>query len=257
MILILVIILGLVIGSFLNVCIYRLQIKESISKPRSHCPNCKHQLKPWENIPVLSYILLRGKCSNCKTKISLRYPLVEILTALVYIVIYNHFAFSIEAVLLMALLMVFFSLVIVITFIDIDIQLIFNNLLIISLFPIVAFIIIDNSLPYLNHIAGAILLALAFYLIGYIGKLIYKVDSMGMGDVKYAGVVGLLLGWEKGILAFVIAFVSAAVIIVIISLYKKVSSKQRIPFGPFLSIGCFVAFFWGSNILNWYLGFYR
>ncbi len=155
------------------------------------------------------------------------------------------------------ILMLLFSLVIVITFIDIDVQLIFNNLLIVSLLPIIAFIIIDQSLPYINHIAGAILLALVFYLISYIGKLIYKVESMGMGDVKYAAVIGLLLGWEKGILAFVIAFVSAAVIIVVISLYKKVSSKQRIPFGPFLSIGCFIAFFWGNDILNWYLGFYR
>ena len=253
MILTLVIILGLVIGSFLNVCIYRLQIKESISKPRSHCPNCKHQLKPWENIPVVSYILLKGKCSNCKIKISLRYPLIETLTALIYVVIYYYFAISIETM----VLMIFFSLVIVITFIDIDVQLIFNNLLIVSLLLIIAFIIIDQSLPYINHIAGAILLALVFYLIGYIGKLIYKVDSMGMGDVKYAAVIGLLLGWEKGILAFVIAFVSAAVIIVVISLYKKVSNKQRMPFGPFLSIGCFAAFFWGNDILNWYLGFYR
>jgi len=253
MILIFVIFLGLVIGSFLNVCIYRLQIKKSISKPRSHCPSCKHQLKPWENIPVLSYVFLRGKCSNCNIKISLRYPLIEILTAVVYVVIYNYFALSIETV----LLMVFFSLVIVITFIDIDVQLIYNNLLIVSLLPIIVFIIFDSSLPYLNHIAGAILLGLFFYLIGYIGKLIYKVDSMGMGDVKYAAVIGLLLGWEKGILVFVVAFVSAAIIIVFMSLYKKVSGKQRIPFGPFLSIGCFVAFFWGNNILSWYLGYYR
>lgn len=252
MVFILVIILGLVIGSFLNVCIYRLQIKKSISKPRSHCPNCKHQLKPWENIPVLSYILLRGKCSNCKIKISIRYPLVEILTAIVFVVIYNYYNISIESI----LLMIFFSLVIVITFIDIDIQLIFNNLLIVSLLPIIAFIIIDKSLPYLNHIAGAILLAVTFYLIGYIGKLIYKVDSMGMGDVKYAAVIGLLLGWKNGIIAFVVAFFSAAMIIVFMSMYKKVSGKQRIPFGPFLSIGCFVAFFWGIDILNWYLGFY-
>ena len=253
MIYIFAIIIGLVIGSFLNVCIYRLQKKESISKPRSHCPNCKHQLKPWENIPVLSYILLWGKCSNCKMKISIRYPLVEILTAIVYVVIYYYFAFSIETI----LLIIFFSLVIVITFIDIDVQLIYNNLLLISILPIIAFIIINQPNPYLTHIAGAILLALVFLIIGYIGKLIYKVDSMGMGDVKYAAVIGLLLGWEIGILAFVLAFFSAAIIILIISLYKKVSSKQRIPFGPFLSIGCFVAFFWGMDILNWYSGFYR
>ncbi len=249
----LIIVIGLVIGSFLNVCIYRIQKHVSISQPRSYCPNCKHQLKIWENIPVLSYLLLRGKCSNCNIKISLRYPLVEILTSIVFVVIYYYFDISIESF----SLIVFFSIVIIITFIDIDVQLIPNNLLIISILPIIAFILFSQSNSYLSHISGAILLALLFLIIGYFGKLIYKVDSMGMGDVKYAAVIGLLLGWEKGILAFIIAFFSAAVIIVIVSMYKKLSRKQRIPFGPFLSIGCFVAFFWGTNILNWYLGFYR
>ena len=253
MIIALIIILGLVIGSFLNVCIYRLQKNESISKPRSHCPNCKHQLKVWENIPVISYLLLRGKCSNCNIKISLYYPLVEILTALVFSIIYYYFGISIETL----SLIIFFSIIIIITFIDIDVQLIPNNLLLFSILPIIAFIIVNQPNSYLDHIIGGILLTLIFFIIGYIGKLIYKVDSMGMGDVKYAGVIGLLLGWEKGILAFVIAFFSAAAIIVIISMYKKISRKQKIPFGPFLSIGCFVAFFWGTNILNWYLGFYR
>ena len=253
MIITLIILIGLVIGSFLNVCIYRLQKHVSISKPRSHCPNCKHQLKNWENIPVLSYFLLRGKCSNCKIKISIRYPLVEILTALIFVVIYNYFDISIETF----LLMMFFCIVIILTFIDIDVQLLPNNLLIISIFPIIAFILINQTNSYFNHIIGAVLLSLLFLLIGYIGKLVYKVDSMGMGDVKYAAVIGLLLGWEKGILALVIAFFSAAIIIIIMAIYKKLSRKQRIPFGPFLSIGCFIAFFWGTDILNWYLGFYR
>lgn len=253
MVITLIIVLGLVIGSFLNVCIYRLQKNESISKPRSHCPNCQHQLKVWENIPVISYLLLRGKCSNCKIKISLKYPLVEMLTALVFSVVYYFFGISIETL----LLIIFFSIIIIITFIDIDIQLIPNNLLLLSILPITAFVIVNQPNSYQSHIIGGILLTLIFLIIGYIGKLVYKVDSMGMGDVKYAGVIGLLLGWEKGILAFIIAFFSAAAIIVIMSMYKKLSRKQRIPFGPFLSIGCFVAFFWGADILNWYLGFYR
>lgn len=249
----LIIIIGLVIGSFLNVCIYRMQKNESISKPRSHCPNCKNQLRFWENIPVLSYLLLGGKCSKCKIKISLRYPLVEVLTAIVFGIIYYYYSLSIETILLMT----FFSIVIIITFIDIDVQLIPNNLLIISSLPIIAFIFINQSNLYLSHILGAVLFALIFLIIGYIGKLIYKVDSMGMGDVKYALVIGLLLGWEKGITAFFITFFSAAIMILIMSLYKKISSRQRIPFGPFLSFGCFAAFFWGTDIINWYIGFYR
>lgn len=230
-----------------------MQKNESISKPRSHCPNCKNQLRFWENIPVLSYLLLGGKCSKCKIKISLRYPLVEVLTAIVFGIIYYYYSLSIETILLMT----FFSIVIIITFIDIDVQLIPNNLLIISSLPIIAFIFINQSNLYLSHILGAVLFALIFLIIGYIGKLIYKVDSMGMGDVKYALVIGLLLGWEKGITAFFITFFSAAIMILIMSLYKKISSRQRIPFGPFLSFGCFAAFFWGTDIINWYIGFYR
>ncbi len=253
MILSLVTILGLVFGSFLNVCVYRLPKHESIIKPRSRCPNCNHQLKFWENIPVLSYLLLNRKCSNCKIKISERYLLIELLTAQVFVIVYYYFDISIEAF----LLMMFFCIVIIITFIDIDVQMIPNNLLIISSFPVIAFILINQSISYLNHIYGSILLTLTFIIIGYIGKLIYKVDSMGMGDVKYAAVIGLLLGWEKGILAFFIAFFSAAIVIVLMSIYRRLSSKQRIPFGPFLSNGCFVAFFWGTEINNWYLGYFQ
>ncbi|MEE8340686.1 MAG: prepilin peptidase [Candidatus Neomarinimicrobiota bacterium] len=253
MIITLIIVVGLITGSFLNVCIYRIQKHGSIAQPRSHCPNCKHQLKFWENIPVLSYLLLKGKCSNCKIKISLRYPLVELLTVLIFYVIHYYFDISVETI----SLMVFFSIVIIITFIDIDVQLIPNKLLVISILPIIVFILTNGSDPYLDHLYGAALLSVLFLIIGYIGKLIYKVDSMGMGDVKYAAVIGLLLGWKHGIVAFILAFFSAALIIVIMLMYTKLSRKQKIPFGPFLSIGCFVAFFWGTNLLNWYLGFYR
>ena len=107
MIEILIIILGLAVGSFLNVCIYRLPKRESISKPRSRCPKCDNQLKPWENIPVLSYIFLRGKCSNCHTSISLRYPLIEIFTSLIFLLLYYYYGFTINVL----LLCVFFSIV--------------------------------------------------------------------------------------------------------------------------------------------------
>lgn len=250
---ILIIILGLVVGSFLNVCIYRLPRDMSIVKPRSKCTNCDHQIKSWENIPIISYILLGGKCSNCKTKISLRYPFVEALTAVIYFVIYIYYGITIET----GLLLILFSVVIVLTFIDIDFQILPNILLITALIPILMFVYLQYSDDLVNHIIGAIVMFAMFLLIGYLGKLAYKVDSMGMGDVKYAAVIGLLLGWQLGVLAFIISFFSAAILIAIMSLGHKIDRKQRLAFGPFLSLGCLVAFFWGPEIINWYMAFYK
>ena len=249
---ILIIILGLIVGSFLNVCIYRLPRNLSIVKPRSKCTNCNHQITAMENIPVISYLFLLGKCSECKTNISIRYPLVEILTSLVYYIVFLYYGMSIETILLIIL----FSIIIVLTFIDIDFQLLPNNLLIASLIPIIIFVILRYPNNLFEHIIGGIILFSIFLIIGYLGKLVYKVDSMGMGDVKYAAVIGLLLGWKLGLTAFAISFFSAAILIAIMSISKRINRKQRLAFGPFLSIGLFISFFWGNKIIDWYMGFY-
>ena len=253
MIEILLIVLGLAIGSFLNVCIYRMPKHISISIPRSTCPKCEYQLKFWENIPVLSYLFLRGKCSNCNAKISLRYPLIEILTTLIFLLLYCYYGLTIQTLLLCVL----FSTVIIITFIDIDVQLIPNELIIIGLIPVSIYIIIPGLSNIWMHLLGAVCLSGLFLLIGYIGKILYKEDSMGMGDVKYAFVIGLLLGWKSGILAFGISFISAAILIFIYLVTKKLKSRQKIPFGPFMSIGLLIALIWGDKIIEWYLLFYK
>ncbi|MBU0529479.1 prepilin peptidase [bacterium] len=253
MIEILLIILGLAIGSFLNVCIYRLPKHVSISKPRSHCLKCDNQLKPWENIPVLSYIFLRGKCSNCHTPISLRYPFIEILTSIIFLLLYYYYGLTIQTLLLCVL----FSIVIVITFIDVDTQLISNELLIFGLIPVSIYIVLPGLSNIGTNLLGAIGLSGLFFLIGYFGKILYKEDSMGMGDIKYAFVIGLLLGWKSGILAFGISFLSAAIIIFIYSITKNLKPRQKIPFGPFMSIGLLIALIWGEKIIEWYLLFYK
>jgi len=249
---ILIILIGLVVGSFLNVCIYRIPNKMSIVKPRSKCTNCDHQIKSWENIPIISYLFLGGKCSNCETKISIRYPLVEALHAAIYYIIFIHFGLSIQ----FAIIAILFSVVVVLTFIDIDFQILPNTLLIITLIPVILFIVLYRIDYIIDHLIGSFILFLIFLLIGYVGKLVYKVDSMGMGDVKYAAVIGLFLGWKLGLLAFIISFFSAALLILFLSISGKIKRKQRLAFGPFLSIGLFVAFFWGQKIIVWYLGFY-
>jgi leader peptidase (prepilin peptidase)/N-methyltransferase len=242
---ILVIILGLAVGSFLNVCIYRIQRNQSIIKPRSKCPVCDHRLKNWENIPILSYLFLRGKCSNCNTRISLRYPLVELLTSIVFLLLYYTFGYTVETFLFCILLCI----VIIITFIDIDVQLIPNKLLVLCLVPTTIYIMLTGFNNIWIHLIGAIGLSGGFLLVGYLGKLIYKEDSMGMGDVKYAFVIGLLLGWKNGLLA--------VGIVLFLFIFKKLTPRQRIPFGPFMSIGLLVALVCGNKIINWYFHFYN
>ena len=253
MIEILIIILGLSIGSFLNVCIFRIPAQVSISKPRSRCPKCKHQLKFWENIPVFSYLFLKGKCSSCRTPISIRYPLVEIFTSLLFLLLYYYYGFTIKT----ALLCMLFSIVIIITFIDIDVQIIPNDLLILGLIPVSIYVILLGLDNIMGHILGAMGLSAIFFLIGYLGKIFYKEESMGMGDVKYSFLIGLLLGWKSGLLALGISFLFAALFIVIIFIQKKLKSRQKIPFGPFMSIGLLIALIWGDKIIEWYLNFYK
>ncbi|MCH8011323.1 MAG: prepilin peptidase [Candidatus Marinimicrobia bacterium] len=248
---------GLMVGSFLNVCIYRIPRGESIVFPRSHCPKCNHQIKAWENIPVLSFILLGGRCNSCNTRISYRYIIVEVLTALIFILMYDRFGLTGEFVVSVFLL----SLIVIITFIDLDHQIIPNKLLLVCLIP-TAYILILDSLKgpgifsgILSHIWGALGLGLGFLFIGLFGEFIFKKESMGMGDVKYAALIGLILGWQEGLVASAIAFFSAAILLILFLLLGKVSMGQRIPFGPFLSLGVFVSILWGSNIIDWYSKF--
>ncbi|HDY75799.1 MAG TPA: prepilin peptidase [Candidatus Marinimicrobia bacterium] len=249
MILTFVIIFGLMIGSFLNVCIYRIPREESIVYPRSRCPNCKHQLRFWENIPVLSYLFLRGQCSSCKTSISSRYIFVELLTALLFILLYNHYGWSLDF--LMSI--IFSCIILVITFIDIDYQIIPNQLLLIGLIPAVYQIISVGFRNSSLYFIGAVGLGLGILLISLIGNILFKKESMGMGDVKYAALIGLLLGWQNGLLAVFLAFLSSAILILILLPLGKISFGQRIPFGPFLSLGTIIALLWGPIIIRIYL----
>lgn len=244
-----VIIFGLMVGSFLNVCIYRIPREESIVHPRSHCQKCNHQLPFWENIPVLSYLFLRGRCSSCKTPISFRYIFVELLTALLFLVFYNHYGSSFDFLMSIIICCV----ILIITFIDIEYQIIPNRLLLIGVIPAVFQIInagLQNSSIY---IGGAIGLGMGIFLIGQIGNILFKKESMGMGDVKYAALIGLLLGWKNGLVAIALSFFIAGVIILVLLSLGKVSYGQKIPFGPFLGLGTLVALLWGPIIITTYL----
>lgn len=264
-------VLGIVIGSFLNVVIYRLPImlerkweKDcyehlqqtapikyktfNLNTPRSHCPKCKTQISWWQNIPVISYILLRGKCNHCKTTIHWRYPAIELLTCLTTLLATIHLGISIQT---LAMLILTWALIVAI-FIDLDHQLLPDNITL----PLIWLGLLLNikhifTTPE-NAIIGAASGYFTLWTISYIFKLIRKIDGMGYGDFKLLAVFGAWLGWQ--LLPFILFAASLIGSIVGISLVlsKKYPFTRPIAFGPYLAVAGWLAFFWGQNILSWY-----
>jgi prepilin signal peptidase PulO-like enzyme (type II secretory pathway) len=250
-------IFGVCIGSFLNCYIYRLEEGESL-KGRSFCPNCKHKLSWQDLFPVFSFLFLRGKCRYCKNSISIQYPLLEISTGLIFLLIFN-FKFQISNFAGLFFLFYIASALIVIFIYDLKHYLIPDKVL----FPaiVIAFIFrildlfrnwkfdIGNYASILNFILAA-LIASGFFLLIF---LISKGKAMGFGDVKLAILMGLLLGVPDVFLALFLAFFFGAIIGLILMARKKKNFKSEIPFGPFLILGTFIALLWAPQIINWYL----
>ena len=241
------IILGLISGSFLNVLIYRIPRGESIVLPPSHCPNCNHRLGILDLFPVLSYLGLQGRCRYCKTPISWRYPLVEVLTGGLTLLCWILFGTSSDV--LMALILTY--VLIVIAFIDLDHQLIPNVLtlpmmVIGLLFRIWQGEIIAGILGGL--IGGGLLLIIT---------LLYP-KGMGMGDVKFLAMIGVFLGWEKALFTLFSGSLLGVLVILPLMLLKKIDRKTAFPFGPFLVVGALIALYWEEIVymLYSYYGMY-
>lgn len=242
----LIFIFGLIIGSFLNVCIYRLPRKKSIISPRSACPACGRQLAWFDLIPVVSYILLRGQCRYCGTAVSRRYPLVEVLTGAMFSLAYVRLGATIDF--LTAVVLV--SVMVTAAFIDIEHKIIPNSLV---LFGFAAGV----ALGLLRAEAGVKFIGLGF-LAGFGLLFLVAVLSrgqMGFGDVKLAAVMGVFLGWQGVLTAFFIAFIGGAVYGLFLMIFKGKSRKTAVPFGPFLAGAEVISLFWSSEIINWYLNF--
>ena len=234
---------GSIVGSFLNVCIYRMPRSKSIILPRSHCVHCGKVIKWYENIPLLSYILLRGKCSSCKRPIAVRYFIVELLTAVIFALFYSTFGLSLN-------LLVFLILacgLIVASFIDLEHKLIPDSVSLGGLaLGLVARLVYARA-HFLNYLLGAVIGAASIYLIGVLGKAIFKKEAMGFGDVKFLAMIGAFLGWQKVLLVFFLApFFGAAVGIVLKIKYKA----ETIPYGPYLSLATVVVILWGDSIIS-------
>ncbi len=243
-------IFGLCVGSFLNVVIYRLPNKMSLAKPNSHCPTCKYALRWYDNIPVLSYVMLGGKCRSCKTHISFRYTAVELANTVLWLLC--TFLFWEKSIPLACIYMVVFSVFLCVFFIDLEHQIIFDRFQIILLVLGVASIFFDKDYGWLSHIIGGVSGFAVFYLISWGFEKLCGKEGLGGGDVKLAGVVGLLLGWERLLLGLLIATIPAAVIMLILSKGKRGESRQ-FPFAPFLVVGFGASMLFGIQIIGWYL----
>ena len=246
-------VIGLCIGSFLNVCIYRLPRSQSSLHPPSHCPNCQNWLKWYDNIPLLSYFLLEGRCRNCHTSISARYPLVEILTGILFLLSFLHHPLSLSflSFLLFFKDLIFISLLLPIFFIDLENQIIPNSL---SYAIIVAGLIFSGLTgSLLPNLTGAVIGGGLFLAIRLLGSFFLKEEAMGMGDIKLAAGIGAFLGWKIGLTCFFISFLLGAVIVIILLLTHLKKRKDKIPFAPFLIGAALISLFLGDKLLYLYL----
>jgi leader peptidase (prepilin peptidase)/N-methyltransferase len=244
---------GGLIGSFLNVCIHRLPLKESLLWPRSRCPGCAAMITWYDNLPVLSYVMLRGRCRACRRRISWRYPLVEILNAAGYGLIVWRFGLSASAFTYLLL----WSVLIVISFIDLDHMIIPDRITIPGMvLGLVAGTLLlpnwwDSLLGFL--VGGGIL-----YFMAWVSPYLFGKEGMGGGDIKLLAMIGAFLGWVPAILTIFLGSVVGSIVGITLMGVRAMNREARLsfdkplPFGPFLSVGAVVAIFYGQQILAWY-----
>jgi leader peptidase (prepilin peptidase)/N-methyltransferase len=245
-------ILGAVIGSFLNVCIYRIPAGESIVHPPSRCPACGAGIRWHQNVPILSYLLLRGRCAACRVRISPRYPLVEALSGLLFALVFFHFGFQWAT----PVYWLFAASLIVITFIDLDHQIIPD---VISLPGIVVGFICSFAVPRLSwsdSLIGILVGGGSLYLVAVGYELLTKKEGMGGGDIKLLAMIGAFLGWQAVLPVIFLSSFVGSLVGVPIMLLKKADSKLAIPFGPFLAAAALFYLFWGPPLIRWYLGLF-
>lgn len=240
---------GIIIGSFLNVCIYRIPIKKSIVYPSSNCPKCNVYLKWYDLIPILSYVFQKGRCRYCEEIISSQYPLVEALNGLLYMIFYIKFGLTMEFIFYAILS----SVLVIISFIDFEYGLIPKSLNILIfiltvLYKILGYLLYNTSLNLINSLFGLIISSGIFLIIIIVSK-----GGLGGGDMKLIGVLGFALGIKKILLNIVLSFIFGGIISGILLLLKIKGRKDRIAFGPFISIAFIVTTLWGMEIINWYI----
>ncbi len=240
---------GAIVGSFLNVCIYRIPAGVSIVFPASRCPACSSPLRWYHNIPIFSYLFLGGKCAYCAGKISPRYPMVEMLNGLLFVLVFSYFGIS----LISLVFFLFISALVVITFIDLDHQIIPD---VISLPGIVVGFCCSFLLPWLswqNSLYGILLGGGSLFAVATTYKLLTKKEGMGGGDIKLLAMVGAFLGWKAILPIIFFSSLAGTVVGVPLMFIKGENGRFAIPFGPFLAGASIFYLFWGPAIIRWYL----
>lgn len=242
---------GLLVGSFLNVCIYRLPRGRSIVWPASACGSCGRELRWFENIPIVSWVVLGAKCARCKAPISVQYPLVEAITAVLFVLV----AATTPVGPLLAARLIFVCALIVLFGIDLEHQILPNVITLPGIVVGLAFSLVGPPgwrASLLGVLAGGgVLYAIAW---GYYA--VRREEGLGMGDVKMLAMVGAFLGWQAVLLTLVLASFSGALIGMAMIALQRGSMKYALPFGTFLAIGALVAMLAGQPVIDWYLGFY-
>lgn len=247
------IIFGLCIGSFLNVCIYRLPVSKSIIHPRSMCPVCGNSIRFYDNIPVLSYVWLRGKCRQCRTSIPFRYPVIELLTGLFALITVIKYGPTLEALVYFA----FIASLLTVTFIDIDHRIIPD---VITLPGIPIFFLAGLALPDLtikDSLIGILVGGGSLLLVAYGYSLLTKKEGMGGGDIKLLAMMGAVIGWKGVLFTIFVSSLVGTLSGMAIMVYTRKNMKLKVPFGPFLAIGSITYIFFGPQLTTWYFNLLR
>ncbi len=248
MIVLLVVILSTLIGSFYNVVIHRVRVGKSILYPPSHCPKCLHPLNAMDLIPIFSYIYLLGRCRYCKGRISIRYPIVEIITPMFSLLLYNTFGISWQFLAYAS----FVGILTIISFIDIKDQIIPNTIIVIGLLFGGLLSIVGLTTHILDALLGLVVGGGSLLTIGLIAKIILKKEGIGGGDIKLLGMVGLFLGWKLTLVALLFSIYLGGVFSAFLILLRIKKKGDYLPFGPFISLASIFALLWGKDIMQWY-----
>ena len=239
-------IFGAVVGSFLNVCIFRLPGKESIIKPLSRCPHCHHPIRYYDNIPLISFILLKGKCRDCQEKISWRYPLVELITASLSLLLFLKFGLSLTFL----TIFIFTAVLIIIAFIDLDHQIIPDILTLpgIPVFFLAGIFIM--KVYWLEALIGLLIGGGVLFAIAFVYEAITKREGMGGGDIKLLAMIGGFFGWKSLIFILLFSSFAGALVGITAMIIQKKDLKYAVPFGPFLAAAAVAYIFWGDAFMR-------
>lgn len=241
---------GAVVGSFLNVCIYRLPRGESVAWPGSHCPNCSHPIAWYDNVPILSYIILGGRCRHCRVRIPLQYPAVEILNGLGYVGVLSYFGLTWSTVVYCGL----YSALLVVAGTDLSHKIIPNAIT----FPgiLLGLVCAGTILPLglVNGMIGLLVGGGILWLLAWASPYLFGKEGMGGGDIKLLAMIGAFLGWKPAVMTIMVGSFLGSVVGITLIATKVIRREDYIPFGPFLVCGALVSLFFGQSLLDWYQG---